>query len=166
MNVKLSFWLGIAALLLAGCSGSPDFAHEPPASYRVPLSADIQGVWAREGKDNGERARVSALDDGTVRIDFFSTQPDAKHIPDTPLVARALRFDNTDWLLIDRNKLSGLDHSQYTGTAPYRLIKYVLEDATAYAALNRAPACSPPPSIPGNWKARSKATLGHSSSLR
>ncbi|HJV76379.1 MAG TPA: hypothetical protein VJ654_19310 [Noviherbaspirillum sp.] len=118
----------IATLLLAGCSGSPDFVHQPPASYRVPLPADIQGVWAREGKDNGERARVSALGDGTVRIDIFSTRPDAKHIPDTPLIAQALRFDNTDWLLVDRNKLSTMEHGRYTDNAPYRLIKYVLED--------------------------------------
>lgn len=118
----------IVTLLLAGCGGSPDFVHAPPASYRVPLPADIQGVWAREGKDSGERARVSALGDGTVRIDFFSTRPDAKHIPDTPLIAQALRFDNTDWLLVDRNKLSAMEHSQYAGDAPYRLIKYVLED--------------------------------------
>ncbi|KIF81688.1 hypothetical protein [Noviherbaspirillum autotrophicum] len=120
-------WISIAAVLLAGCGGAPDFVYEPPASYRVPLSADIQGVWAREGKDNGERARVSALADGMLRIDFFSTRPDARHIPDTPLIARALRFDNTDWLLVDRNRLSALQHSQYTGSAPYRLIKYALE---------------------------------------
>jgi hypothetical protein len=122
-------WGGIAAMLLAGCGGAPDFVHEPPASYRVPLSADIQGVWTREGKDNGERARVSALADGTLRIDFFSTRPDAKNIPETPLIAQALRFDDTNWLLVDRNRLSTLEHSQYTGSAPYRLIKYVLEDS-------------------------------------
>jgi hypothetical protein len=121
--------IGIALLALSGCSRSPNFEHEPPATYRIPFPQELNGVWAREGKDNGERVRVSSLDDGTMRIDFFKTSPSAKPAPDQPLIAQTLRFDGKDWLLIDMRKVSSLEGSQYAGQAPYKLIRYVLEDA-------------------------------------
>jgi len=118
----------LACLLLSGCGSSLGFVHAPPASYRVPLPDGIQGVWAREGPDNGERVRVSSLDNGTVRLDFFKTKPSSQPMPEAPLILQALRFDNTDWLLIDMRKLSALEDAQYKGQAPYTLIKYALED--------------------------------------
>lgn len=117
-----------AALLLSACGSAPDFMHEPPASYRVPLPAGVDGVWAREGKDNGERVRVSAQSDGALRIDFFTTGSSSGKAPQEPLFARTLRFDNTDWLLIDMRQLSASEGSQYKGIAPFRLIKYILQD--------------------------------------
>src|SRR4051794_41096968 len=124
---KCSNWAGIAAVLLAGCGSSPNFVHEPPDAYRVSLPADIQGVWAREGKDNGERARVTAQGNGAVRIDIFKTRPSAQDKPQVPVFAQALRFDDTDWLLIDLRELAAREGDTYTGNAPYKLIKYVLE---------------------------------------
>jgi len=121
--------IALVCLLLAGCGAAPDFVHAPPASYLAPLAPAVHGVWARVGKDNGERVRVSGLADGTVRIDFFKTRPSAQPVPEQPLMAQALHFDNTDWLLIDMRKLSALDGGKYTGSAPYRLIRYVLDDA-------------------------------------
>lgn len=120
--------IGSVLLLLSGCSRSPNFEHAPPASYRVPFPEELNGVWAREGDDNGERVRVNGLDDGTMQIKFFKTRPSGKPAPDQPLIAQTLRFDHKDWLLIDMRKVSSLHGSQYAGEAPYKLIRYVLED--------------------------------------
>lgn len=120
-------WPALASLLLGGCGVSPNFVHAPPAASRVPLPSKIQGVWAREGKDNGERARIVNLDDGTVRVDIFNVTPRPKDKPQEPLVAQALRFDETDWLLIDMRRLAVREGDTYTGNAPYRLIRYALE---------------------------------------
>lgn len=118
----------LIGLLLTGCSMTPHFVNAPPASYRVPLPPEIQGVWAREGKDNGERARVTAQEDGTVHIDFYKTKPAPADKPQAPVLAQALRFDDTDWLLVDLRELAAREGDKYRGEAPYKLIKYVMED--------------------------------------
>lgn len=115
-------------LLVAGCSMTPNFVHAPPASYRASLPPEIQGVWAREGPDNSERARVTAQGDGTVRVDVYKIKPSPQDKPQAPLFLQALRFDDTDWLLVDLRELAASEGAKYPGEAPYKLIKYVMED--------------------------------------
>jgi hypothetical protein len=119
---------GICMAMLVGCGSSVEFVHEPPAAFRVPMPVGVQGVWAREGKDNGERVRVSSLEDGAVRFDFFKTRSSGEPLPVESMIAQALRFDNRDWLLLDRRKLIGPDGGSYTGTAPYMLAQYAMEN--------------------------------------
>lgn len=115
-------------LLLTGCSMTPNFVHAPPASLRVPLPPEIQGAWAREGPNNGERARVTAQGDGTVRVDFYKLNPSPQDKPQAPVIVQALHFDGTDWLLVDLRELAAREGAKYPGEAPYKLIKYVMED--------------------------------------
>ncbi len=119
-------WIGFG--FLSGCGNTTDFLHEPPASYRVPIADQIQGVWARDGDDNGERVRVTGLADGTVRLDFFSVRPTAEPMPSEPLMVHALRFDGKEWLSVDLRKLSRLQGQEYSGHAPYKLLQYALEN--------------------------------------
>lgn len=119
--------IGITLLLLAGCSNSLSFVHPPPASYHVPLPAEINGLWAFEGKDRGERIRVTGQKDGTARLNFIQTQPSSDPVPAEPLLAQTLRFDNTDWLLIDWRKVSVLFGDKDNGKDSYRLLRFVPE---------------------------------------
>ncbi|MGE5486178.1 MAG: hypothetical protein ACM3PQ_00080 [Methanosarcina sp.] len=125
---RIALASAMLAALLTGCSMTPNFVQAPPPSYRVPLPPEIQGVWAREGKDNGERARITALGDGTVRVDLFKTRPSAEDKPQAPVFVQALRFDDTDWLLVDLRELAAREGAKYPGDAPYKLIKYVMEN--------------------------------------
>lgn len=123
-----SVFLSIGILMLAGCGNSADFVHAPPESLRIPIPAEIKGVWAREGKDNGERVRVSRLDDDVVRFDFFKTGSTGEPLPVESMTGRALHFDNRDWLLLDRRDVVNPGGQAYTGSAPYMLTRYVLEN--------------------------------------
>lgn len=126
-RIRFGF-LSIGVLMLAGCGNSAEFVHEPPESLRIPMPAEIKGVWAREGKDNGERVRVSRLDDGAVRFDFFKAAPTGEPLPVESVTGRALHFDNQDWLLLDRRNVVSPGGGAYTGLAPYMLTRYVLEN--------------------------------------
>lgn len=118
--------IGIGLLLLSGCS-SPSFVNPPPAAYLVPLPGAINGIWANE-VDNGERVRLSGQKDGTLRFDFSKVVPSNDPAYAKPLFAQTLRFDNTDWLLLDWRKLADWQGEQYTERSQYRLLKYSLED--------------------------------------
>jgi len=83
--------IGVTLLLLAGCSNSLSFVHPPPASYHVPLPAEINGLWAFEGKDRGERIRVTGQKDGTAHLNFIQTQPSSDPVPAEPLLAQTPR---------------------------------------------------------------------------
>ncbi len=119
--------LALVFLSLSGCGAAPDFVAPPPAAYHVPIGPELEGVWAREGPDNGERARLSGAADGALRIEIFTTRASSQEFPDQPLMAQLLHFDETNWLLLDMHKLSALTGDTYEGAAPYRLIRYVLE---------------------------------------
>ena len=127
------------AMLLAGCS-SPDFANPPPDAYLSPLPAAINGTWANE-VENGERVRLSGQKDGTLKLYFSNTKPNAEPTPEEPLLAQTLRFDNTDWILLDFRKLAEWQKGDpYTDHSPYRLIKYVLENPDRLCGIEMNPA--------------------------
>lgn len=120
--------MGLGMLLLAGCSNSISFIHPPAASFHVPLPAEINGMWAFEGKDRGERIRVTGLQDGSVRFSFIQVQPSNGALPVESFLAQTLRFDNADWLLLDWRKLSTAFGDKDKGQGAYKLVRFVLDN--------------------------------------
>lgn len=116
----------VVSTLLSGCN-SPSFVNPPPDAYLVPLPSAINGTWANE-TENGERVRLSGQQDGTLRLYFSNTNPSQASAPTEPLLAQTLRFDNTDWLLLDFNKMAAWQGEQNAEKSPFRLLKYVLKN--------------------------------------
>jgi hypothetical protein len=116
----------LCAALLVGCGKAPGFLHAPPDAYRVRAPAQIEGVWAHEGKDNGERVRITGGEDGSVRFVFYSV-PSTQAPAEPPLSAQLMSFGGRDWLLLDRRKLSARESSEFKGGAPYTLVSYFFE---------------------------------------
>lgn len=115
----------LCALLVTGC-GSPAFHHPPPANFASPLPDGVAGLWARAGKDNGERARISAPRNGQVRIHVYKVgeedSDEALH-----LSARTYRFDDTDWIVVEPDRLTENQAGAETGDrqVTYVLLKYI-----------------------------------------
>lgn len=119
--VPCRFACVLGNLLLAAC-GSPVFHHPPPATLASSLPEGVSGLWARLGEDNGERARISAPRNGYVHIHVYKVgaedSAEALH-----LRARTYRFDDTDWIVVDPNRL--VENQNSTEQPAYVLLKYV-----------------------------------------
>ena len=131
---------GACLLWVAGCASSPDFVHPPPASYRMLPPAAIDGVWAREGPDNGERVRVTRLEGGAVKFDFIHSADRETPLPG-PLLGETVRFGELDWLVVDRRVLGAAFGDRYSGKAPYTLVQFALESDDRICAI--APSARP-----------------------
>ena len=125
-NRMYCVWLGVMLILLAGCN-SPNFVNPPPNNYLAPLPNAINGTWANE-VENGERVRLSGQPDGVLRFYFFHVGPSDEPVSAEPLLAQTIRFDNSDWLLLDMSKLSAWQGETYTEKAPFIFLKYTLEN--------------------------------------
>ena len=93
---------GLAAVLaLVACAPPPMFTEAPAALEGIDLPASAAGLWAKESKDEGSRARIVQTGRDTLRLEIFNTQPDASEPPPPPLNGRTVRFAGRDWLVLD-----------------------------------------------------------------
>lgn len=118
-------WMG-AGLFLSGCSSTLGFVSPPPPSFHTSLSAEINGDWVFELNDTGVHILVEK--DGAVRLNFIKTKPSSDPVPGTPFTAQTLRFDNTNWLLVDMRNIATIFGEKSHHKAPYQLLRFVQEN--------------------------------------
>lgn len=93
---------GLAALLaLVACAPPPLFTDAPAALEGIDLPASAAGLWAKESKDEGSRARIVRTGRDTLRLEIFNIQPETSESPPPPLNGRAVHFAGRDWLVLD-----------------------------------------------------------------
>lgn len=117
--------LAIGVVLLAACS-SPVFENPPPKSYLSAPPASLNGIWANEVK-NGARVRLKGKKNGSLRMDFLTEDLSPDPQAPKPLNAQIMRFDDTDWLLLDWRKLGEAVGEKSDAGPPYRILKYTLQ---------------------------------------
>lgn len=126
-------WRVIAVLAaawgLTGCAPPPLFAEAPAAREGIALPALAAGLWAKEGKDEGSRARIVPTGRGTLRLEIFNTRPaEASEPPLPPLNGRTARFAGHDWLVLD---VAAWDYgkSERGGMTGFLLLQYRFDNA-------------------------------------
>lgn len=139
--------LAAASLGLSACAPPPLFAEGPPARTEMPVPAHAPGLWAKEGRDNGDRVRVVATGPTSLRLEIFNTQPKADEPAPPPLAARTVQFAGRDWLMLDvgawpygreeRGEMNGWLPLQLEFESPSRVCLQVPAAATFAAAVGR-----------------------------
>lgn len=100
-SVRCTCVLLAASLMLTACASPPMFAEAPGASDGIDLPASAPGLWAKEGKDTGDRARIVRTGPDAFRLEIFNLQPNASEPPSPPFNGRSVHLAGRDWLVLD-----------------------------------------------------------------
>lgn len=100
-SVRCAWVLLAASLMLTACASPPMFAEGPAARDSIDLPASAPGLWAKEGKDTGDRARIVQTGPDAFHLEIFNIKPDASEPTSPPFNGRTVRFAGRDWLVLD-----------------------------------------------------------------
>lgn len=127
-------FVSIFSIIGMGCGNSPIFVNPPSPSYVVTAPAEFQGEWVREGYP-AQHLRISKQEQGPLRLEFITLQtPKASEsvkpteTPAAPKIVagQTLRFDNTDWILLDWRAVIAAEGLERAGQGVYEVIKYTI----------------------------------------